>query len=367
MSMHVLWFTARSFSDLCSTTQSALMKGLLEKGYTVCLLNGDASTPFQDDGLEHVPLPTSTRLGFRAQSLAHSMMKWLAQTTLNSKETVAVVEWRVAPRLGPVLNQRGLRWVLMDRSPPADAGLLGRLQWRSWKNAWKVARRSNVPGCVVSPAHQTFVHQRVGPCQTVVLPAGVDLDLFKPAEKEGPLTIVYHGRLDRHRGVLAAVMLAHQAQQQGVEVRLKFIGEGDAESTLQSYAHADATVEVLGKLSRSEVAVELSRCHVGLLPMPPTKVWSLASPLKRGEYLASGLCVFGIDHEGHRLPNTSEIWMRLVPQDKFLTEGVSFLQEVVGRRKEASEQARAYAEANLGWQASQVQFADTLQRAMSDS
>ena len=367
MSMHVLWFTARSFSDLCSTTQSALIQGLREDGHTVCLVNPDPEPPFLHDGVDHVSLPMSSRRGFQARSLSSAMVTWLGQCEVNAKETVAVVEWRVAPRLGPALNHRGLRWVLMDRSPPADGGLFGRLQWRSWKNAWRLARRSAVPGCVVSPSHQAFVNQRIGPCETVVLPAGVDLEAFKPGAKDGPLTMVYHGRLDRNRGVLAAVMLAHKARQEHIDVRLTFIGEGDAQAHIKAYAEQDDTIELLGNQSRSDVALHLGRSHVGLLPMPATKVWTLASPLKRSEYLASGLCVFGIDHEGHRLAESNEAWLRLVSQDDFLEAGVAFLSELMERRLSAGEAARAYAQTHLGWHTAQQNLVDALHRAMSDS
>jgi glycosyltransferase involved in cell wall biosynthesis len=343
------------------------MQGLLDDGHTVCLVNPDSDPPFLHDGVDHVSLPMSSRRGFQARSLSSAMVTWLGQCKVSTKDTVAVVEWRVAQRLGPALNHRGLRWVLMDRSPPADGGLFGRLQWRSWKNAWRLARRSTIPGCVVSPAHQLFVNQHIGACETVILPAGVDLELFKPGAKDGPLTMVYHGRLDRNRGVLAAVMLAHKARQNHIDVRLTFIGEGDAQTLIKAYAEEDDAIELLGKLSRLDVALHLGRCHIGLLPMPATKVWRLASPLKRGEYLASGLCVIGIDHEGHRLTESDQAWMRLVSQSDFLDAGLAFLSDLVDRRLTAGEPARVYAQTHLGWHTAQRNLVDVLLRTMSDS
>ena len=72
--MHVLWFTARSFRDLCSTTQRALMRGLLDHGLSLTLVNGDLETPFEHAMFEHVALPIKARRGFQAKTLARSML-----------------------------------------------------------------------------------------------------------------------------------------------------------------------------------------------------------------------------------------------------------------------------------------------------
>jgi glycogen synthase len=48
--------------------------------------------------------------------------------------------------------------------------------------------------------------------------------------------MVYHGRLDKHRGVLALPMLVQKLLNHGVQVQLTLIGQGDAFEALESIA-----------------------------------------------------------------------------------------------------------------------------------
>ena len=355
--MHVLWLTGRSMTDLCSTTQRALIQGLLERSMTVTFVNADHTVDLGGEGFTHVSLPNQARRGLQARTLGKAMRTWLISNPPG--EAVAVVEWRVAAWVVPELERQGISWTLMDRSPPADAGLFGRLQWRSWKAAWKAAVRSDSPGFVVSKAHQTFVGQKTGCVNSTVLQAGVDLALFKPQAKRPTTTMVYHGRLDRHRGVLACAMLAQKARLEGLEVDVLFVGEGDLVASLTALAQANEFIHVHGTLPQDELAGLLGTCHLGLLPMPKRTVWSLASPLKRSEYLASGLPVFGIDHDGHRLDGVDGAWFALVPQEDFHLDGLEVLR-VLANRPEHQDGPRAYAEKHLGWSSTVDDFASVL-------
>lgn len=344
--MRVLWLTGRSMNDLCSTTQRALIHGLLERGMAVTLLNADHKVDLDGKEFTHVPLPNQARRGLQSRALGKAMVAWLAANP--PQATVAVVEWRVASWVVPELERRGLPWTLMDRSPPADAGLLGRLQWRSWKSAWKVAVRTDAPGFVVSRSHQAFVEKKAGKANTTVLQAGVDLALFKPKAKRPTTTMVYHGRLDRHRGVLACAMLAQKARLKGLEVDVVFVGEGDLVPSLTALAEANEFIQLHGRMPQGKLAELLGTCHLGLLPMPQRTVWTLASPLKRSEYLASGLPVFGIDHEGHRLDGVGSAWFKLVPQEDFHLDGLEFLKSLV-EQPITEDAPRTYAQQHLTW------------------
>ena len=344
-------------NDLCFTTQQALIHGLLARGMAVTFVNADSNVSLAGEGFTHVALPNKARRGFQSRTLGKAMRAWLAATATNA--SVAVVEWRIAAWVVPELERQGISWTLMDRSPPADAGLFGRLQWRSWKAAWKGAVRSGAPGFVVSKAHQTFVGQKTGYVNSTVLHAGVDLELFKPQAKRPTTTMVYHGRLDRHRGVLACAMLAQKARLEGLEVDVLFVGDGDLVAPLTALAQANAFIHVHATLPQDELAELLGTCHLGLLPMPKRTVWALASPLKRSEYLASGLPVFGIDHEGHRLDGVDGEWFALVPQEDFHMDGLEVLRALANRPGH-EDGPRAYAEQRLGWASTVDDFASVL-------
>ena len=66
-------------------------------------------------------------------------------------------------------------------------------------------------GFVVSEAHANFAGKYCRRRNCIhILPAGVDTELFQPISKPTDLeapSFVYHGRLDKHRGVLALPFL----------------------------------------------------------------------------------------------------------------------------------------------------------------
>ena len=135
---------------------------------------------------------------------------------------------------------------------------------------------------------------------------------------------MYHGRLDKHRGVLALPILAQKIQSKR-NCKLTLIGEGDVFDQFQKMKEEFSWLEVYPTLPQMELAKILQDQHIGLLPMPKTKVWSLASPLKRSEYLASGLLVFGIEHSGHTLESTEKSWFCLTEQKNFHDSGVAWI------------------------------------------
>ena len=351
--MHIYWFSGRSLEDLCATTQTSLASGLIERGYQLTFINSDPEESHKNWPWQHQSISKSSIPGLRSRSLGKNMRNWF-KNHQTGNESIALVDWRIAHYLIPEFQKRDLQWILIDRSPPADKGILSLLQWPSWKRSWKkVHMNTSGHGCVVSPKHLEFVYQKTGVASSkiTVLPAGVDLHRFKPGKRFASLTMVYHGRLDRHRGVLALPMLLQKMKQSGLDVRLIMIGDGDSIEGLRAMAEGDESMEVHSTLEQKELAGILSRCHLGLLPMPERKMWAIASPLKRSEYAAAGLLIYGIDHAGHRFSDElSPNWMKLVNQDDFHEEGIKWLQNLDEKQiQHLSIQARAYAEENLSW------------------
>ncbi len=351
--MNILWFTTRNMVDLCSTTLSALGEGLVSLGHQVTIINSDAEESGSNFPWTHVSIQAQAPRGRKGHVLGREMARWLDAFEPNL-ETVAIVDWRIASSLSPILKRKAVPWVLMDRSPPADRGILAKLQWPVWKKAWSLVKNQQAhSGCVVSPSHGRFVHSRVGVLEedTVEIPAGVDVSFFKPGRRNEVLTLIYHGRLDQHRGVLSLPRFHEKLRLKGVRTKLILIGEGDAFGSLERMAGGRDDIEVLSALPQEELAEKLSQSHIGLLPMPETKVWSLASPLKRSEYAASGLLVFGIDHAGHQLKERIQpAWIHLVKQENFHLDGVEWLQSLTQEKiNSLSEDSREYAIAKLDW------------------
>jgi glycosyltransferase involved in cell wall biosynthesis len=362
--MNILWFTGRRFDNFCSTTQSSLAAGMIEQGHTMHILNPDEQGSHSGKKWQHTGFSLSSIPGLQSRKLSKEMKRWILQNEFEEK-TVAIVDWRVLNHIHDVLEKKKIPWVLMDRSPPADPGILSLLQWPAWRRSWKQVAKSNYAGgCVVSQQHKKLVNSRIKiPSSKIhILPAGVDLELFSPGDKDDTLTMLYHGRLDKHRGILALPMLAMKAIQSGLKVKLHLIGEGDCFAQLQELGQLHDYIKVQSNLEQSKVAEILSKSHIGLLPMPNTNLWSIASPLKRSEYAASGMLIFGINHTGHTFSGNENMdWIKLVEQYDFHDDGIRWMKSLDATNLEKmSNSARLFAEQNLSWQPS----IDTLIRAL---
>ena len=340
---------------MCFTSQRELALGLIKNGYSVQFINKDKENSHLNYEWNHVSIRYTDIAGFKASSLGKNMAKWLSRQTI-SDATVAVVDWRLIAKLHGQLTDKNIPWVLLDRSPPADRGILAKLQWPVWRKAWKLVNKSsNSCGTVVSSGHQKFTMDKnqISSNKLFQIPAGVDLEKFSPTDSTGKLRLIYHGRLDKHRGVLALPMLVRKAITAGLDISLKLIGDGDCRSDLQTIAAEFDEITVFSTMSTEEVANHLRESTVGILPMPEIDMWAISSPLKRSEYCASGLLIFGIDHNGHRFENHQSPWMKLVPQYDFHDEGVKWFSELNETKiSELSQQSRQYAEENLSWNVS---------------
>ena len=129
------------------------------------------------------------------------------------------------------------------------------------------------------------------------------------------------------------------------------IGDGDVLDVLQSHGRGRPSPFGVLTCSKAGHSAYLEKQHIGLLPMPATRVWSLASPLKRSEYLAAGLLVYGVDHSGHRIDGASDAWFKLSPQEDFHEDAREWMEELSTLSEktlqERSDSARSHAEAHF--------------------
>lgn len=366
--MQIFWFTNRSFNDLCSTTQLSLANGIYRAGHSLTIIGpGPAKRNVE---WQHLVVKRSSVKGLQSHSLGRGMLKIAKEIPLSTnRAVVAIVHWSLAKYLGATLNNRGITWMIMDRSPPADTGLLAKLQKRVWVKAWRMVEREYCKGgFVVSPKHHKMVEKY---CKRKLnniasLPAGVNLDIFTPLSGNSssettsaeltkcPISFVYHGRIDKSRGIINMVNILQKTANQSHLSKLTLIGEGNAVEQIKRLARETQPgfkIELFDTMPQEELARTLSLSTFGLLPMPFQEVWAVASPLKRSEYLACGLLIFGIDHSGHQLENTDGSFFGLFSQQELATKGVAWvIENATGTSLDKSKSnARAYAETFCSW------------------
>ena len=347
----ILWFTSRDMTDLCSTTTRELANGLTSKGYDLTVLGPGIEGEL---GFKHITVKRSSRRGFRASSLAKNILQKLKNQDIE-RFSAAIVDWPLATKLEPYFTSNNIPWVLIDRSPPADRGLLAKLQWKIWKSAWDLVKTGeNIGGCVVSTAHAELVSNKTGIniSSIGVIPAGVNLEKFSHVNRDEKekLKLVYHGQIDRHRGVANMPKLHLELQKIGIESELMIVGDGDYFSTLKSQYKDVENIHIMYKLPQNQLSEILSSSDIGLLPMPDQGVWNIASPLKRSEYIASGLIVLGVDHKGHHIDG-NQPWLKLVSESDFVNDGATWIKQISEKKSmpQLAKEARQYAEINLSW------------------
>ena len=369
--MRITWCTTRRMSnDMCSTTQYALMSGLNDGVFDLEVLGPDI--PDEEHAWDHIKLDYKKIKGLNSSSLAKAMLRHLKDS---KNHEMLIIEWPLIPTLGKYAEKYNIPWVCLDRSPPADAGIFGKLQWFFWRKAWKIVSHSLqhggacLGGTVVSEAHQRFVSSRfnISDSSLCILHAGFNRNNFQFKERisdaKKEVHLVYHGRLDRHRGIMMLPLLLDKLTEENIPARLHLYGEGDCEKPLRNISMSKRNLTLHGKKTHSQVCRELGQYHIGLLPMPNRLVWTLASPIKRSEYLASNLCIIGIDHSGHDLKNLNEAsWFRLIPQQGFVQLAFNEIKAMLSENvfQAIGLQPRTYAEQNFDWRIISSLFHDWL-------
>ena len=319
----LLWITGRRIdSDLASSTEVGLLNGLKSIGHSVEIhYPGEPIiSPDVRSGL-HPSLRDSKIPGFKSYFCSISAIRIIRRELSSKKPSVLLIDWRLVPWLARELSKYPSPWFLIDRGPPAYSGILGKLQWHYWKKSWKIASISASGGMVVSESHEAIVRPYSGDKIPICsLSGGVRKELISSEPRlysRETLQLVYVGRLDRNRGILDFFKIIEWADNYGLKLQINVAGDGDESHTF----YDDERINHHGVLTRDGVADLLSKCDVGLLPMPAGKVWKTASPLKLAEYAAAGLAVIGVDHEGHRMPESSQ-WIDLGPVDRWWVSGL---------------------------------------------
>ena len=366
VNLSLLWITHRKFDDFCATTPIALANGLVELGFDLTIMNPEQDGSHRESVWKHIGLETNAVRGFQSRTFSKKVVTHLESMALGYD--AYIMDWQVGSKVGEFLAQQNQPCFLMDRSPPADLGILAKMQWKDWKNAWKLVKKGLFcSGFVVSNAHLRFVIQssNIPATNISVLEAGVSVpDNAIPLSREDDdeWKFVYHGRLDKHRGILEFMKHIVAWNDIGIASQLTLIGEGSAVSEIKKRVASNPDFFTLrGRMPRNEIIEELKRHHIGILPMPATKVWTLASPLKRGEYLASGLMVVGLDHQGHRFDNDVGPWMQLHDASILRTRISSLLNSMSDEEfAEYSQAAVEYACEHLPWSRSIGILADRI-------
>ena len=136
-------------------------------------------------------------------------------------------------------------------------------------------------------------HWGVDPARMALLPNCVDPEDFVPAEPAlvEPNTIGYAGSLLDYEGLDVLIRALALLKEQGVNLKLRVVGEGEVRSQLEALVEELGLVDGVSFLGRQppEVAREvILRSAVVCLPRKPFEVCQIVTPIKLVEALAMG-------------------------------------------------------------------------------
>jgi glycosyltransferase involved in cell wall biosynthesis len=290
---------------------------------------------------------------FRIPGLTSISGAFVASSILGEVEAsdfdIILVDWRYVYLMRKSLRNIGLPWAIIDRGPPVRKGFFNRFQKWFWSRGWETADKHSVGGFVVSEKHRDFVIGLIGYKGEInVVPAGsIKNDyLAKKGDPRDLLRLAYAGQLDARRGVEKIFELSDVLTLEGIAHKIHVCGNGDSVNIFEKKGNNYESLIIEGKIPHEEVLQILSKCHVGIMPMPDIPVWRISSTLKLAEYLASGLLIIGPDHPGNK---TKGMGLCSISQEDWVDGCLPILKEGMGGDWDEIVNSSLELSQNLSW------------------
>ncbi len=355
--MRLLWVTHSSLGvngTLCQTASRGTINALKKKGWDIEVVS-TASTEAVNykkiDGFKWHKILNNFPRGLQSLFLERSF-KNCVKSLLNTRDfDIVIVNWSVCRGIIPLAKERSIPIIVDDRSPPVHEDILGRLQWIHYRYCWKSASKLADGFSFNSKELKKMICEKYAITKPVcVYPSAVNVEDFEKTKFRGVPTVVYHGLLDRERGVWSIVKACDKLIERRVEVRLLMFGKGNDWQRLEKSASERDWFDLMPRCEKEEVPGRLSQAHIGVIPLPDKYQWRFSSPLKLFEYAAAGLNVIATDIPCHAAIG-SRSWLILV-SEKDASRSISEAIEGIidsGDWEERSNVAREDALAEFSW------------------
>lgn len=130
---------------------------------------------------------------------------------------------------------------------------------------------------------------------TIIIPNGVDPDIFYPRCKKKKNQIIYAGNVG-HAQDLRNCILAIKIVKQYKDLKLVIVGDGDIKEDLEALVkteNLEENVLFTGLVSRDKIPGMISESLIGLAPLKKMECLDYAAPTKVFEYMACGIPFLG--------------------------------------------------------------------------
>lgn len=135
---------------------------------------------------------------------------------------------------------------------------------RIWKRARRVIAKCTEEVDMIRAVDDSFPVE--------IIENGVDLDHFSPKDLkpvDGTLRVICSARLIERKGQRHLIQAVHRLLQEGNDISLELVGDGDAMNDYRQYAAGlglNGRVEFAGYVPREQIQEHLQRAHVFALP-----------------------------------------------------------------------------------------------------
>ncbi|MFX1520826.1 MAG: glycosyltransferase family 4 protein [Promethearchaeota archaeon] len=293
---------------LHKTTQLEILKNLARLGHKVdlfALYSKEKTLSYHKDiKLSLVPLRYAPAL--TAFFFAIVVMMYLPLYVVKKRPRYIIVEpdltvlvflWK------PLLNCLQAKLILDIRSTPVEVINFRKYLSALWFNVSVIAGKKAFDGMTILTLRmkkELCEDFQIQPEHIGVWTSGVSTEIYM-AEKydrdelrkklswTDKLVVMYHGRLDPHRGIFESIQAVKIAKDQNIRVLLFILGSGPIIASCKKLAReigVEEDVVFHTPVPYEKVPEFIAASDVGLVALPNLAMWRNQSPLKLLEYLA---------------------------------------------------------------------------------
>lgn len=149
--------------------------------------------------------------------------------------------------------------------------------------------------CTTTTGISDKIKSKYGLQNTIIIPNGVDPDIFYPKHEKKKNQIIYAGSVG-HAQDLKNCILAIKIVKQFKDLKLLIVGEGDIKKDLEALVNDESLekdVIFTGLVSRDKIPAMISESLIGLAPLKKMECLDYAAPTKVFEYMACGIPFLG--------------------------------------------------------------------------
>lgn len=188
--------------------------------------------------------------------------------------------------------------VAVDLGFISDGGIAERLS-RLLEGA--ILRRADIISVATSTIGDSLIskYEGIDRADLLLVPNGVDTDLFEPSDSETKYPIVYTGNIGHAKDLEPFIRAMDNLRNQNVTLHL--VGDGDVRPEYEQLVDEENLRDVVkfhSPVSHSEVADILNAASIGIVSLRHNESLEYCTPVKLYEYMSMELAVIGSDTPG---------------------------------------------------------------------